>query len=164
MIPLEVGPYLAGGDSWPDGLPAHQYAHLLRRGAIEFIDTYGVQRIHAPKPILFPLSLERDIVDLMEYWRRHVLPAAGAAEPRILCLSIFGIKDFELHIDDRASFRRKPTFDRDLVTFRPAELRQGDIRRDLKPLFDALWQAAGEDRSLGYSEQGDWVEHPNERR
>lgn len=50
------------------------------------------------------------------------------------------------------------------VTFRPVVLDGRDIRQAFKPMFDELWQAAGEDRSLGYSAAGAWIEDAHRRR
>jgi hypothetical protein len=56
----------------------------------------------------------------------------------------------ELYTDERPPFLPKPLFDRETVSFRPVVLdAAGDVARSLKPMFHALWQAAGEDRSLG---------------
>lgn len=148
---------------WPDPPPASQRIQLFRNGAIELVDTYSVQRIRAPEPVLFPLNLERDIVNFVTHWTDTIYRPLGVAHPLVLCLSITGIKGFELHIDHRPSFKPKALFDRQTVSFRPVLLDGiADPRRLLKPTFDALWQAAGEDRSLGYSPAGEWLDsaHP----
>ena len=36
-----------------------------------------------------------------------------------------------------------------------------DLPRALKPVFDAIWNAAGWPRSLGYEDQGNWGKGPN---
>ena len=88
----------------------------------------------------------------------------GVSLPRVACLSITGIKGFVLHIDERPSFLPKPIFDRDTVSFRPVVLDAvEDVEQSLKPMFDALWQAAGEDRSLGYSSAGSWIPDAHKR-
>jgi serine/threonine protein kinase len=147
-----------------ESTPVSQRLQLFRDGAIEFVDTYSVQRIQAPKPILFPLSLERDIVSFVEHWTRTILQPLGVLHPLVLCLSLTGIDGFELHID-RPSPVPKPLFDRESLSFRPVVLDgTQDIRRLMKPTFDALWQAAGEDRSLGYSPDGEWLDGAHPRR
>lgn len=149
---------------WPDEAPVSQYVQVLRSGGIELVDTYGVQRIHAPKPVLFPLSLERDVVAFIRHWNETVLEPLGVSLPRVACLSITGIKGFVLHIDERPSFLPKPLFDRDTVSFRPVVLDAAeDVEQSLKPMFDALWRAAGEDRSLGYSSAGSWIPDAHKR-
>lgn len=150
---------------WPDPPPASQRLQLFRNGGIELVDTYCVQRTHSPEPILFPLNLERDIVNFVDHWAGSICRPLGVRHPLVLCLSITGIQGFELHIDHRPPFLPKPLFDRDTVSFRPVVL-DGvqDSRRLLKPTFDALWQAAGEDRSLGYSAAGEWLEGAHPRR
>ncbi len=145
--------------------PVLQRLQLCRDGVIEFVDTYSVQRIHAPKQILFPLLLERDIVDFVEHWTQTILRRLGVPYPLVLCFGVTGVDGFELHIDDRPSLLPKSVFDRDTLSFRPVVLDgTQDIRRLLKPTFDALWQAAGEDRSLGYSPDGQWLDEPHPRR
>lgn len=149
---------------WPDEAPVSQDVQVLRSGGIELVDTYGVQRIHAPKPVLFPLSLERDVVAFIRHWNETILGPLGVSLPRVACLSVTGIKGFVLHIDERPSFLPKPLFDRDTVSFRPVVLDAAeDVEQSLKPMSDALWQAAGEDRSLGYSSAGSWIPDAHKR-
>ncbi len=150
---------------WPDAGPASQQVLVYRDGCIELVDTYAVQRVHAGEPVLFPLKLERDIVSFLEHWTEKILTPLGIAGPLVVCLGIIGIENFELHIDHRPPHHRKPTFDRALLSFRPVVL-DGveDLRRRFKPVFDALWQAAGEDRSRGYSATGEWIEEVHPKR
>lgn len=148
---------------WPDSLPATQQVQIHHNGAIELVDMYAVQRIQAPEPVLFPLNLERDVVAFVEHWTENVLRRLGVGKPFVVCLSITGVEGFELRVDGRPFFERKPLFDRNLISLRPVVVNEGDdLRRLLKATFDGLWQAAGEDRSLGYSPSGEWLEsvHP----
>jgi len=138
---------------------------LCRNGTIELVDSYAVQRGHAPEPVLFPLNLERDVVTFIEHWMETLMKPLGVRLPAVVCLSITGIRGFELHIDNRRPHAPKLTFDRDVLSFRPVAI-DGvqDPRTLLKPTFDALWQAAGEDRSRGYSPTGEWLENVHPRR
>jgi serine/threonine protein kinase len=156
-----------------DGLLAHtgeqppflKRLQVYRYGRVELLDSWAVQRIHAPKPVLFPLGLERDVVDFVTHWIEKILSPLEVAAPFVVCLSVVGIKNFELHIDDRPSFDPKRVFDRAEFSFPPAIVEGVEtLRRQLKPAFDSLWQAAGEDRSRGYSPDGTWLDAAHPRR
>jgi serine/threonine protein kinase len=147
----------------PDPPPAMRTTHLLHNGSIELVDTYAIQRIHAPEPVLFPLLLERDIICFLSHWTNEIYPYLGVSFPLLACVSLIGIDGFELRMDECPPWSTIPVFDRDALTFPPVVLYgTEDLRSAMKPTFDALWQAAGEDRSLGYSPEGEWLDaaHP----
>ncbi|MBX3233533.1 MAG: serine/threonine protein kinase [Labilithrix sp.] len=151
--------------SCPENPPASWLVHISRSGAIELADTYMIQRIHAPEPVLFPLNLEREVVGFVEHWASTVLEPLGVHPPRVVTLTLAGINGFELHLHERSPVKRKTTFDRDIFTFAPVVLADdSDVRSSLKSLFDRIWQAAGEDRSLGYSRSGEWLDDVHRRR
>ncbi len=142
----------------PDEGPALERFQVGYDGSVEFIDTYIIQRGESPAEVLLPLPLERDIVRFIEHWEANVFEPLGVQRPRVVCLSLVGVAGFELRRDERPPYIRQATFDRDVVTFAPAILEENeDVRLSLKDTFDSLWRAAGEERSLGYSEAGDWL-------
>jgi hypothetical protein len=149
---------------WPEANPRVKYLSIWKTGGIELIDTYALQR-RFEKSIVYALHLERDVVQFVEHWLEHVLKPVSIPLAHAVCMSVFGVHDFEIHQPERAPFDRRWSFDRDVITLSPALLgpESSNVRRALRPAFDEFWQAAGKERSPGYRANGDWDDdaHPH---
>ena len=82
-----------------------------------------------------------------------------AIEPPIfIFLSLLNVKDYTIPGDIYNRFSTGP-IDRDLLLL-PAEIIESygvETANILKPLFDLVWNACGEPRSLNFDENGNWI-------
>ena len=78
--------------------------------------------------------------------------------PIALMLTLVGVKGFSLIIPQRFSVYSNTPIDRDILQF--PEVMVDDYDRPahvvLRPVFDALWQSGGFEKSLNYDDNGDW--------
>ena len=81
----------------------------------------------------------------------------GVEPPFIIMLSFLGVKDYAVVRDNY--FGSQPTgdtIDRDslLVPEVVVENFESDLKEIMRPIFDAIWNAAGWPRSMNYDEHG----------
>jgi hypothetical protein len=143
---------VGGGDS----RATYTYVQFFRNGSLEVgFDIF---------PHAEPTGGLR--VLLMEDWALHaaqeyppVLQVGGASYPLSFLASLVGVKGFRAA---SAGWYRNPLgnpADRDLICLPDVvfESEEEDAHGVLRPVFDALWQCWGQDRSPSYGADGEWT-------
>ena len=86
-----------------------------------------------------------------------LLRAASFDGPLSVAVALLGVRGVGIRAPEEYWDRGGQSFDRDVVVL-PDVLLEGakpDVRQTMRPAFDALWQAGGWPRSLGYTETGE---------
>jgi hypothetical protein len=131
------------------------YAQIFRSGVIEATDGFALTGGQNSIP---PATYEEEVIKATGHYMKLV-SKLGVQPPIVVMLAMLGVKGFTLATGPRVQFRgRPPIIDRDMLLL--PEVVVEDLAAQpaavLRPIFDALWQAAGYVRSLNYSENGTW--------
>ncbi|MHB1345440.1 MAG: AlbA family DNA-binding domain-containing protein [Thermoleophilia bacterium] len=157
--------------SEPDNAGAvRSYVQLFRRGQVESVCSYEarVEAQGGQAPGIAASVVEHDFIAAA---RRHMaaLVALGITGPFVVFTSLLGVgghmitltpfsKAFERHLrsPDRVQTIGRAFFvDRDLLLLPEVLTAEGeDPAEFLRPVFDAMWQAAGYARSFDYDDAG----------
>lgn len=145
-----------------DGVLAYAddtYVQVFRSGAIEAATTrlFNDERKSIPS-----ISFEKEIIKIFPYYTA-LLRDLGVEPPLLLFLTLCGVKDYRMGVDPSRFFPRdipgRP-IDRDVLLI-PEIVMEGwelEASKILRSSFDAIWNAAGWERSINYDENGNWVE------
>ena len=131
-----------------------RYFQLFRNGAAEFADTRIGSEYHGK----LSLQLQAQESTMLEWLdkalrvQRHV----GISPPIAVLVSLVGVKGYSIPWEWAGPFFEPVPIDRDVLQPPEVILDAFDSNRDaqLKPAFDALWNAAGLPQSRGYNEDG----------
>lgn len=137
----------------------HGYTLIFRNG---FIESTWVQTTNNPaphsKPALPSGSFEGYLknfvaqsIDEISYW--------GATGPVLVMLSLLRAKGMRLAYSRDFSGDEYLEFDREVLAFPEIEVisENGNLMRQMRPLLDVVWQAAGAVGSPNFNPTGDWV-------
>jgi hypothetical protein len=139
----------------PDSGPAERYAQIFRSGAVELADTRwagqdGERRIKWQ----YEDFLRRALPDCLALQKR-----LGVEPPLFVMLSLLGVRGYTMRSPSPHEQAAPETpFDRDdlLVPESLVEAFECDVDDVLRPIFDAVCNAAGQPRSMNYDEKGKW--------
>lgn len=148
----------AGARNVSDGV-THGYTLIFRNG---FIETTWVQTTNNPDPNSRPAlpsgSFEGYLknfvsksIEEISHW--------GASGEILVMLSLLRAKGMSLAYAGEFSSAERLVFDRDILAFSEIEVvpENGDIMKQMRPLIDMTWQAAGSLGSPNFNASGDWV-------
>ena len=145
---------VAGARPVNEGL-THGYSVLFRSGFIESTKVLGATVAGERAPVLPGGTFEDEVAQFIEAARVELIHW-GVDGPLIVMLSIIGGKGARLTVPPQ--YGESGRFDRDVLALPDIELPgERDIRLELKPLFDLVWQSAGIHRSPHYNQQGRWA-------
>ena len=146
----------------PRGENTTGYVQLFRNGIVEvvFADMYfdpppdmrtavaGIGAAHVANELAGALERIRRLFRVLE------VPA-----PVSWFTSLYGVKDVQFHVSQRLSLYGRNAFDRETILLPEIVLANYDEAAPtvLKPLLDALWQAAGLERCFDSSADGQWA-------
>jgi hypothetical protein len=136
------------------------YLQMFRNGAIETVDASILEEMNGKKEI-HSLIFEKDLILAL----RRLLALEHDLEfepPIFVMLSLLGVKGYTMWVNRSNFFDSDSSIpiDRDAL-FLPdliIENYDSDAAKLLRPVFDAVWQAAGWDGSKNYDENGGRVE------
>jgi len=145
----------------------YEYIQVSRNGNFEYVNgeiitpwqNNGKEVIDLPSPD-FEIELVNQTDSILSFQKM-----VGIEPPIYLFMSFVGVKGLRIGTRRRimAAYHNL-VIDRDVllipeVSFKnyPSEI--GEISRQLKPAFDAVWNSAGWPRSINYTEDGTW--HPS---
>ncbi|HET9281374.1 MAG TPA: ATP-binding protein [Candidatus Angelobacter sp.] len=140
--------------TFPSGVAS--YVQLFRSGVIEAAEGDFFKWTQDEKSI--PTSaLEDAILKAVGRYLR-LQKELGISLPIAVLLTLIGVKGFMLNVPHRYFVYSKIGIDRDVlpipeVMVQSYELSEHEI---LRPVFDALWQSGGFERSLSYDDNGKW--------
>jgi hypothetical protein len=149
--------YLVSGDI---GKPpsCYTYVQLFRNGMIEAVWT----RFTREKALLIG-ALEREIIEAVPRYLK-LLRNLGIEPPLFVAVSLVGVIGLLIITSDEMQWRfvSRP-IDRDVLLLPEAliEESESNISELLRPTLDAIWQASGWPRSLGYDETGKRIRSVN---
>jgi hypothetical protein len=133
----------------------HGYTVFFRNGFIESTNVMRATVAGEQASVLAGSIFEDHVVQFIESTRPE-LEHWGVDGPLIVMLSIVGGKGAKLAVHPQHG--ESGRFDRDVLALPDIELAgERDIRLELKPLFDLVWQSAGIHRSPHYNQQGRWA-------
>ncbi len=135
---------------------AQSYLQLFRNGCVETATTSLAAEGVGEKAVLYQ-AYEQSLLEAVKQLR-ELQQHFGIEPPSFIALSLLGVKGFTIEAMNATRFRTQTHIDRnDLIVpeilvetfaFDPAEI--------MRPAFDAVWNAAGWERSMNYDEQGQW--------
>jgi hypothetical protein len=142
------GYYTADGDSDRSG-----YVQVFRNGIIES----AAADVRAKGDLLYARNVEDEVGSKIEAYMA-VLSHAEVPPPMFVMLG--GIRMHGTTIVGTRTWEKQPPL-RNPDWFLPTITletygQKGDYRRALKPMFDAIWNAAGEEGSPSYGPDGNW--------
>ena len=129
------------------------YTQLFRSGAVEVVDRFSVIQNER----LETAYEARLVAGVQKYLK--LMNALEIEPPLVFMLSMVGVKGVTLGVAPH--FRGSglvPAIDRDVVLLPDVlveDLSQHPAKI-LKPIFDAVWQAAGHAQSCNYDQAGEW--------
>ena len=148
----------AGARNVSDG-STHGYTLIFRNG---FIESTWVQTTNNPEPHSKPALQSR----LFEGYLKNFVQKSieeishwGATGQVLIMLSLLRAKGMRLAYFSEFSGEERLEFDRDVLAFPEIEVipENGDLMRQMRPLLDVVWQAAGAVGSPNFNQTGDWV-------
>ena len=133
------------------------YTQVFRSGAVECVDMCPVEG-----NLLQVTSLERRVIEVMVRLI-SVQDRLGVAPPVAVLVDVLGVMGNVISVHSlRAGAHPVHGIDRDPVML--PDVLVDDLKVDtakmaayLRPVFDALWNAAGWPRSLDYDDRGQWT-------
>jgi hypothetical protein len=134
------------------------YLQLFRTGAIESVSSHITIEREEGGSYIPSIGYEKELIEVTaKYLKLHQLLEI---EPPIFAMISFlnvkgarlGVDEFRIHQPDH------PFIDRDHLILPEVRIDDygADIAQVLRPVFDAVWNAAGWQRSWNYNEQGEW--------
>lgn len=130
---------------------SHSYTQFFRDGAAEVAMTTIADEEH-----VYPTRIEPHVINVAKRCL-PVLVEAGAEFPFTMTVTVVGMKGLTGPRDKWGEGPKVP-LPRDVV-FLPdvvVEAADADLPAMLRPMFDAVWQSLGYDRSLSYDSDGTW--------
>ncbi|MBD2741485.1 ATP-binding protein [Coleofasciculus sp. FACHB-1120] len=135
---------------------AYSYLQTFRNGIIEAVDAVTVT-VYNGRGVIFK-EYEQEILQAI-YRFLPLQQNLGVEPPLFIILSFLGVKDYIMEVNPEFGRSSGSPIDRDNLlvpevvvedfNFAPAQV--------MKPIFDAVWNAAGYTRSLNYDNDGQWV-------
>lgn len=132
------------------------YTLLFRNGFIE--TTWALSSNSPEMQAVLPGGSYEDYIAQFIEAARGELREWGLREQVIVMLSILDAKKVTLGFQRHWAEAQAGKFDRDVLAIPDVELSgERDVRVELKPLFDLVWQSAGFEASPHYDKSGSWV-------
>ena len=133
------------------------YTLLFRHGAIEAVnmdllfpeDTPSGGKLLA----FYPRQVEEELLEGIHGYL-DFQEAIGVNTPLVIMLAFSGVKDYRLENTYGGTFGHP--IDRDILILPEVVIEnyKGDIDTIMKPIFDAMWNAAGMQKAITYDETG----------
>lgn len=135
--------------------PSESYCQIFRRGQIEAVYS-DLARPLDNIPSIPSTAYESYTIDVLKEYVQ-ILKGLGVPFPFLIMTSLIGVKDCRMYAGPRLS-DRGAAIDRDNVILPDVLLDEypQDISHNLRPMFDAVWNACGFERSLNYDDEGNW--------
>jgi hypothetical protein len=133
------------------------YVQVLRNGILESVEGGCVQRVgFSQRPLVRLAAVEQFLIQNVEGLFR-LYPMLGVEPPVVVLLTVLGGKGLGIATGG-FSLRNGHPIDRDelLLPDVLVENFNGPVATEMRPVFDALWQAGGCAKSLSYDQSGVW--------
>jgi Schlafen, AlbA_2 len=132
------------------------YVQAFRNGTIEAIETAEFEEANGKKFIL-SLAFEKNLISATTRFLK-LQANLGIPPPIFVMISLLGVKGFTMRTNDPHQSVRTTPIDRDVLLLPEIIVEEFDQEPSslLRPVFDAVWQAAGFLRSAYYDANGNW--------
>jgi hypothetical protein len=141
---------------------AIDYSQLFHSGIIECVESYIIGGMDG-KPQIPTVGFEGEWLGQI---RRlfAVQKELGVEPPLLIMLTLIGVKGYNV-IRGTIIFptREDRSIDRDVLMIPEVLLEtfERNLDKSVRPIFDAIWNAAGFARCMNFDEQGNWVGNKN---
>ena len=147
--------FVTSHPSGKDGSGSFGYCQLFRNGAVEavFAGIMGPEK--SGRRWIRIKVIEREVTGAVKTYLGG-LQALNVAAPFEVMVSMLGVKGAEIEGDDFPPPCHPTPIDRDMLLLPDAlvEEHDVDVRTMLRPIFDAVWNAAGYEKSLTFDDKG----------
>jgi hypothetical protein len=142
-----------GGDA---GQHQDSYCQFFRSGAIESVYADLVRRREG-HPVLPSVAYERYVIEALTRYLR-ALVELGVPPPAVVTLSMLGVRGARMAVGEAWWYGDPLPIDRDDLLLPDVMIEDYGVNLPtiLRPIFDAVWNAAGFARSFNYDEDGNW--------
>lgn len=133
------------------------YTQIFHSGIVEAVDTLLLQR-RDEKKIIPSVAYEQYLIRALNTYLGGLLKL-GVAFPLWIGLSLLGVRDYFMWVDEYMWIRQAHPIDRDELILPEIQVEDTSIpaERILKPAFDSIWNACGYERSMNYDKDGNWL-------
>ncbi len=140
----------------PSMPPNTGYVQVFRNGVIEAVDTNLLRLEPDGRKWIRGSAHEHETVEAVKRYLsvQHFL---AVGEPLAIIVTLTGVKGYRMYVGG-LRFDTGVPIDRDLLLI-PEVIVEGynvNVGRALRPVFDAMWSAAGYPGSFSYDHDGNW--------
>lgn len=139
---------------FPKSTSAHSYLQIYRNGIIEAVEAFLLRDGVIPS-----VAFEEELLKALPRFLA-IQKKLGVEPPLFIMLSLLGVSGYIMAVDrTRFGWRDDYPINRDalIVPEILIESFECDPAEVMRPIFDAIWNAAGWPRSMNYDENGRWV-------
>lgn len=137
----------------------YTYLQLFRTGGIEAVEAHIMTDHRRKNPSIPGEDYEKELLYSLTRFL-SLQKQMGVEPPLVVMLSILGVVGYVMDVGDRWFVQRVKSqpIDRDdlLLPETIVESFEEDPAHIMKPIFDAVWNAAGWSHSMNYNEEGQW--------
>lgn len=134
------------------------YLQIFRNGIIEAVDERILRRTQNKNPpipsVVFEDALLKSLLSYLDVQKR-----LGILPPLFVMLSLIGVSGYVMATNRTAFWDEGHPIDRNILVI--PEIMIEDFNCDpfevMKPVFDAVWNAAGWPQSMNYDQKGQWI-------
>lgn len=135
------------------------YTLLYREGVLESV-YIGIVRERDSRRFIPSQSFEEDVLERLPGYM-SLLAQNGRTPPYLVMLTLSGVQGAEMGVDTR-NWIEQPNVSRighDCLVLPPVFINEAavDVATAMRPVFDAVWNAAGWPASRNYDKDGKWV-------
>jgi len=147
---------------FPKSASAHSYLQIFRNGSIEAVEAFLLRNREKEGNRTIPsITYERELLQALPRLL-SIQKQLGVEPPLFIMLSLLGVSGYIMAVNRSRFWLGRDDIhpiDRDalLVPEVVVESFDCDPAEVMKPVFDAVWNAAGWPRSMNYDETGKWV-------
>lgn len=139
-----------------DADSSRAYTLVFRSGIVEAAAHIGYEGEQGK--FVYPSGIEAAILHSSPMYFRN-LGHLGITPPYFVSLTLFGVRDYALHMGSRWFHDSARSIRRDVLVFPEifTEEAQPDMSKLYRPIFDMVWQAFGRERSFSFNDRGEYV-------
>lgn len=135
---------------------AYNYTHVFNYGVLEAVDAFCLH-VREEKKIIPSVAYEKKLIGALNKYLQS-FRKCQIDLPIWICLSLIGVKDYVMWVDNFFWPDEVHPIDRDELIIPAIRLESYELSADqiLKPAFDSIWNACGYKQSRNYDENGNW--------
>jgi hypothetical protein len=136
---------------------AYNYTQIFHNGIIEAVDGFLLQSREEGKIGIPSGAYEKKLIQALNKYF-IVCSKLDIDFPMWVCLSLIGVKDYMMWVNNSLWFREVHPIDRNELIIPEIRVEHENIPSEyiLKSAFDSIWNACGYERSFNYDDNGKW--------